>query len=75
VLDPAVAATSRDGFAVTGTVRHGDAADILEKLAEETNADQIIVGRTGARGLKERLFGGVSGRLVAGSNIPVTIIP
>ncbi|WP_377511783.1 universal stress protein [Octadecabacter sp. R77987] len=75
VIDPAVAATQKDGLAATGLVRHGDAAEILDDLAESNGALQIIVGRTGARGLKERIFGGVSGRLVATSRVPVTIIP
>ncbi|MEP2027220.1 MAG: universal stress protein [Paracoccaceae bacterium] len=75
VLDPAVAATKSDGFEATGTVRHGDVAEILAELAEEQGAAQIIVGRVGARGLKDRVFGSVSGRLVASATVPVTIIP
>ena len=75
VIDPAVAATKKDGVAASGLVRHGDAADILDDLATANGALQIIVGRTGARGLKERIFGGVTGRLVATSQVPVTIIP
>ena len=75
VIDPAVAATKKDGVAASSLVRHGDAADILDDLATANGALQIIVGRTGARGLKERIFGGVTGRLVATSQVPVTIIP
>ena len=75
VLDPAVEAARGEGFAVEGVVRHGDAAEILGALAEERGAGQIIVGRVGARGLKDRVFGGVSGRLVASADVPVTIIP
>ncbi|AXI48095.1 universal stress protein [Sulfitobacter sp. SK012] len=75
VLDPAVAAAKKEGFDVVGIVRHGDVADTLEDLAKQHGASQIVVGRVGARGLKERLFGGVSGRLVATASVPVTIIP
>ncbi len=75
VLDPAVEATKSDGCQVTGTVKHGDAAEILDNLAKQLGAEQIIVGRVGARGLKERVFGGVTGRLVASASVPVTIIP
>ncbi len=75
VLDPAVAATKADGFSVTGVVKHGDVAEILDDLAKEHGAAQIIVGRVGRRGLKERVFGGVTGRLVASASVPVTIIP
>lgn len=75
VLDPAVADAAEDGLDVIGIVRHGDVADTLESLAKQHKASQIVVGRVGARGLKERLFGGVSGRLVATASVPVTIIP
>ena len=75
VLDPAVEATRAEDLEVEGVVRHGDAADILDRLAEERGAAQIIIGRVGQRGLKDRIFGGVSGRLVAAADVPVTIIP
>ncbi|SDG91360.1 universal stress protein [Sulfitobacter delicatus] len=74
VLDPAVSDVQAQGIEVEGIVRHGDAADILEEVAKKRGAHQIVVGRVGERGLK-RLFGGVTGRLVAGSSVPVTIIP
>ena len=75
VLDPAVADTKADGHEVVGIVRYGDAADILDAVAREHGACQIVVGRVGARGLKERVFGGVTGRLAASASVPVTIIP
>ena len=75
VLDPAVAATEKDGLEATGIVRHGDVAEILAELADEVGTAQIVVGRVGARGLKDRVFGSVSGRLVASATVPVTIIP
>ncbi|WP_106745794.1 universal stress protein [Yoonia maritima] len=75
VLDPAVAATMNDGVNVIGVVKHGDVAEILDGLAKKHEAAQIIVGRVGVRGLRERVFGGVTGRLVASAAVPVTIIP
>jgi nucleotide-binding universal stress UspA family protein len=75
VVDPAVQSTIGEGCAAQGIVRHGDVADILEGLAKEHSASQIIVGRMGERNMKERLFGGVTGRLVAASSAPITVIP
>lgn len=75
VLDPAVKDTEGAGHSVVGIVKHGDVSDILDDVAKEHGAVQIVVGRVGVRGLKERLFGGVTGRLVAASSVPVTIIP
>lgn len=75
VLDPAVQDARNAGLEVIGIVRHGDAADILDEVAKEHSASQIVVGRVGIRGLKERVFGGVTGRLSATASVPVTIIP
>ncbi len=75
VLDPAVTQCKSEGFTAEGIVKHGDAADLLDAIAKEQGASQIIVGRVGARGLKERVFGGVTGRLVASASVPVTIVP
>ncbi|PZX12893.1 nucleotide-binding universal stress UspA family protein [Palleronia aestuarii] len=75
VLDPAIEELREAGLSVEGHVAHGDAADILDRLAVEKGATQIIIGRLGQRNLAERIFGGVSGRLVAQSSVPVTIVP
>lgn len=75
VLDPALREIEAEGLTVEGIVRHGDAADILDAVARKHEASQIVVGRVGARGLKDRVFGGVTGRLAASSSVPVTIIP
>jgi nucleotide-binding universal stress UspA family protein len=75
VLGPAVKQAEAEGCLVEGVVRHGDVAEILENLAKKHEASQIIVGRMGERNMKERLFGGVTGRLVAASSVPITVIP
>ncbi|WP_296426513.1 universal stress protein [Yoonia sp.] len=75
VVDPAVTAAKAEGFDVVGIVKHGDASEILDAIAKERGAAQIIIGRVGTRGLRERIFGGVTGRLVASASVPVTIIP
>lgn len=74
-LDPAVNSAQSAGYEVEGIVRHGDAAEILRDIAQKREATQIVVGRVGVRGLKQRIFGGVTANLVAISAIPVTIIP
>lgn len=75
VLKGAVETAEREGFRVRSLVRHGDPVQILDAIATETGADQIVIGRTGERGLRERLLGGVTGKLVASATVPVTIIP
>ena len=75
VLDPAVRMAQEEGFTVEGHVSHGDAAEILNRCAKDRTAAEIIIGRVGGSGLKERIFGGVSGRLIATASVPVTIVP
>ncbi len=75
IVDPAARALREEGFTVEDRVAHGDAAEILERIARESNASQIIIGRVEAKRIMDRLFGGVSGRLIAHSSVPVTIVP
>jgi nucleotide-binding universal stress UspA family protein len=75
VLAPVASATEAEGFTVHTVVRHGDPAELLDAIAVEHRAEQIVIGRTGERGLRQRIFGGVSGKLVAAATVPVTIIP
>lgn len=75
ILAPAAKALEAEGFKVSTEVRHGDPAELLEAMAKAKGAEQIVIGRVGERGLRERIFGGVTGKLVAAATVPVTIIP
>lgn len=75
MLDGPAKASAAEGFRVQTVVRHGDPAELLDVLAREHGANQIVVGRMGERGLRKRLFGGVTGKLIAAATVPVTIIP
>lgn len=75
VLDAPASRAEAEGFRVDTVVRHGDPAELLDAIARERGADLIVVGRTGERGLRQRIFGGVSGKLVATATVPVTIVP
>ena len=75
-LDGSAAGDRALEFARTQARQIGDCAiAICYVVAKKRGAMQVVVGRVGARGLKDRLFGGVTGRLVAVSSVPVTIIP
>ena len=75
VLDPAMEATASAGVKAEGIVRHGDAAEILEAIAVEKDAAQIVVARSAGRRFRDTFFGSVSSRLAAISSVPVTIVP
>lgn len=56
-------------------VRHGHTANVLIDLAKRNDVAQIFVGRSGADGIKNRLFGSVASRLAQTSPVPVTVVP
>ncbi len=75
VLVPALKRVKEAGIEVNGLVRHGNVGDVLNDLATEFQADQIVVGRIGESGLKSLLFGSVTTKLIQLSNAPVTVVP
>lgn len=75
VLDPALASLKAAGVAAEGDVRHGDAADILNEVAEASGAAGIVIARSSASGLKARIFGSVAASLVMSASVPVTVVP
>ena len=75
VLSPALAALHKAGLQAEGEVHHGNAADILNEVAEGSHADGIVIARSSASGLKARIFGSVAANLVMGASVPVTVVP
>jgi nucleotide-binding universal stress UspA family protein len=74
IIDPAVAALKKEGFTARGVVRHGDVADLLNKVAEAEGADLIIVARASEAGLEQRIFGSSTVSLVTPACVPVTVV-
>lgn len=56
-------------------VRMGKAGDRICEIAEEINADLIVVGRRDRSGLEEFLLGSVSNHVVHNAPCPVLLIP
>lgn len=75
VVAPMVALAEESGQQVTSEIRHGQPARTLIALAQETGAQQIVVGRSGDSGFHEAVFGSVVGRLAQTSPVPVTVVP
>lgn len=63
------------GVPVETVIRYGNTADLLGKIAAETGALQIVIGREGQSALEARIFGSVAGALVQTSPVPCTIVP
>ncbi|MDY8107912.1 universal stress protein [Fulvimarina sp. 2208YS6-2-32] len=74
VLDPIIRSLRAEGFDADCKVRHGDAAEILNAVALETRAEQIIVARGSEGGFASRFFGTVSVKLASSASVPVTIV-
>lgn len=75
VLEPALSEVKDAGIDAEGIVRHGNVADVLNGLAIENKAVQIVVGRVGESGLKSLIFGSVTSKLVQVAAVPVTVVP
>ncbi len=75
LLSPAEAAASAAGVAFESIVRHGNPAEMLADIAEETGVIQMYVGRTGGAQTQRLLFGSVASSLIQISTVPVTVVP
>jgi nucleotide-binding universal stress UspA family protein len=56
------------------TIRDGRAASVINQVADEVDADILLVGRRGRGGVAELLLGSVSHELVLHSKRPVLVI-
>lgn len=74
VVNPSVEKLEKENVKVRGIVRHGHVADILNAVAKEESAEQIIVGRSSGQGLASRLFGSATSNLVMSATVPVTVV-
>lgn len=74
MVEPAVDQLKKAGLNARGIVRHGDVVDTLNKIAEEENADQIVVARSSDGGFAKRVFGSAASNLVMTASVPVTVV-
>lgn len=68
----------KEGFAalsVQHLLKPGRTVETVLKVAKEEGAEMIIMGTTGARGLKEIFMGSVAGEVLENANCPVLAIP
>ena len=75
VLAPALETLKAAGVEAEGIVRHGNVADVLNRIAAESGAHQIVVGKIGESGLASLIFGSVTSKLIQVATMPVTVVP
>ena len=73
-LKEAAESVERAGVKVDTFAREGDAADAILDVAEETNADLIVVGNKGMTGAKRFLLGSVPNKVSHHAPCSVLII-
>lgn len=60
---------------VTRILTEGKPAVEISEVADDRNADLIVVGRQGMTGLGRRLLGGVTEQVLHRSDVPVFVVP
>ncbi len=76
LLDGAWTAPLRDaGVRFRAELRDGSPVTVLLAVADEVDADLLVVGRRGAGGFPGLLLGSTSSQLAQSSTRPVTIVP
>jgi nucleotide-binding universal stress UspA family protein len=63
ILDAAKGPAQQDGIEVQTHAREGDPADAILDVAEETEADLVVVGNKGMTGAKRFLLGSVPNKV------------
>ena len=74
VVAPALADLEKAGLNARGMVRHGDVADTINRIAVEESAEFIVVNRSSAGGISNRIFGSSTANLVMNASVPVTVV-
>jgi nucleotide-binding universal stress UspA family protein len=58
----------------TTIIKEGKPADIILKIIDKENVDQVIMGKSGKHGLEKLLLGATTERVVRSANVPVNVI-
>jgi nucleotide-binding universal stress UspA family protein len=75
IVDPELESLADSGVEVDCEIRFGHVAETLAKIAEESGAEQIFIGRTGQSTLANRIFGSVASSMAQIAPVPCTIVP
>lgn len=57
-----------------GTVQVGDVVDEIVQYSEEINADMLVIGTHGTKGLEKVLMGSIAERLVKNASCPTLVL-
>jgi nucleotide-binding universal stress UspA family protein len=74
-LDSVADSLRNQGFKPSVRVAMGEPSQIILQVADETNADLIIMSTHGRSGLGRWLFGSVANEVLSASKHPVLVVP
>lgn len=60
---------------VKHAMEEGDTIETILRVAKENECDLIVMGTTGAKGLKELFMGSVAGEILENAHCPVLVVP
>ena len=75
LIAPIMERLSGTGVEASSQIKYGHVADTLCAIVADSDANHVVIGKTGDSTLATRLFGSVAGTLVQASPVPVTIVP
>lgn len=75
LVDEIVAAYDGNDVDVRGTVRRGQPADVLLEYAAELDADLVVAGQRGAKGLSGAILGSTTDKLARRTTVPLLVVP
>jgi nucleotide-binding universal stress UspA family protein len=73
-LDAAVSSRQRRCPAISGTLVTGNTWEEICRLATEQNADMIVMGTHGRRGIPRALLGSIAEKVIRTSTVPVLTV-
>ena len=73
-LDAAVSARKGRGVELSSVLRTGNAWEEITNVAKSENADLIVMGTHGRRGMSRALLGSVAERVLRTSTVPVLVV-
>lgn len=75
ILEDVEKLTTGSDLSATTILTEGKPAVEISDVADEQNADLIVIGRQGMTGLGKRLLGGVTEQVLRQSEVPVFVVP
>ncbi len=75
VVEPLLEEISTADVKVKTVIQYGNTGETLCKLAEDENASQIVIGKTGDGSVVSRVFGSAAISVAQSSSVPCTLVP